>query len=126
MNKKICINCNLEYELSDYNLAPNNKDGRRNICRACEKEKWNGGNKWHGLEDSKLPQDEIEMARHVLLTLGYELDNPENPVYLQFNERLLKKGIDVSPTIKKTATKIYVKNCFWLYRPVLSMTYLMN
>jgi len=100
--KKVCKSCGEDLFLEDFYKSSLYKDGRSSICKSCYNERGNGGNKFIGLDDSKLPDDEKEMARHVLRVLGYIVDDPNNPVYLQFKERLLEKGVDIYGDKKKS------------------------
>lgn len=63
--------------------------GRDSECKLCKKifMKNNPINNNSRIDNNNLYEWEVEMARQVLKQLGYTLDEPNNPVYKQFNKR---------------------------------------
>lgn len=85
---KICNFCNIEKPYTEYFKAKSNADGYMSVCKKCQLFRVNNKMK---LEDYKgKGRDElIKETKIVLSNLGYEVDNPDNPVYKQFNRRFL-------------------------------------
>ena len=91
MEKK-CPRCETTKAFNEFYVRNIARDGRDTYCKDCRlKER----RKATSLETT---QDEFvkEGAERVLINLGYELYNPDNPVYRQFKERLERKGIHIS------------------------------
>ena len=87
MEEKRCPRCEIIRPLGEYyvrNVAANGRDTYCKICRLKERSK---------ATSLETTQDEFvkEGAEKVLTNLGYEIYNPENPVYLQFNERIRER-----------------------------------
>ena len=86
-DKKKCPRCEIIRPFEEYYVRNIARDGRDTYCKICRlKER----SKATSLETT---QDEYvkEGAEKVLTNLGYELYNPENPVYRQFNERMKER-----------------------------------
>ena len=101
MEGRICVRCN-EFKLWEY--FPNHKSflsGRASACKECiakrRTEKKLLFKETKSALASSMDEPTKKGAEIVLTSLGYELYNPENPVYLQFEERMwVKYGITLS------------------------------
>jgi len=85
---KICKNCNTEKPYTDYFKAKSNSDGYMCVCKECQYKRVHNNMK---LEDyiGKNYKDIIKQTKIILTNLGYDINNPNNPVYRQFNRRFL-------------------------------------
>ena len=90
MFEKRCPRCNITRPEADYHRRQASADGLDTYCRICRS------------GEMKIPttlettQDEYvrEGAEKVLTNLGYELYNPDRPIWKQFNQRCkVKYGI---------------------------------
>lgn len=100
MITKKCTRCEIEKDLEEFDLNYNGKYGRSGSCKICRREadrlkKERVRNKVSQLAACEEPWQK-KGAEEILTTLGYELYNDDNPVYLQFKKRLEEKGIYLS------------------------------
>ena len=85
MEKKLCRFCGEEKTILEFIQNKSYKNGHSNICKSCYAKKYDQTN-ITTIEKSGLQPVEIEMAIHVIQSLGYEYPS-EIPVYIQFHER---------------------------------------
>jgi len=97
MTYKICASCKVskDIELFDKNKA--GTFGCQSYCKQCRRDK----EALRKIERNSIynyegPKTDVDAARIVLTRLNYVLDNPDNPIYLQFNRRMQLKGVDIS------------------------------
>lgn len=88
---KKCIFCKINKPFTDYHKRSVSPDGFDNRCKECRRFLVNNP---QGLEDAdeknRIPAEEI------LEAMGYELYNPDRPIWEQFRQRIIdKKGIDL-------------------------------
>jgi len=101
MEGRNCIRCG-EFKLWEH--FPHHKSftsGHASACKACIQKRYVERNIVIQETNSALAAslDEVSKkgAEEILTNMGFELYNPENPVYLQFEERMrVKYGITLS------------------------------
>lgn len=94
METKTCNTCKIEKPLDEYHLNRRLPDGHVNRCKpCCTVIQRNNRLKNKDLLPMDACNDEytIEGARELLVIMGFELDNEENPVHLQFEEKIKNK-----------------------------------
>jgi hypothetical protein len=89
--EKICRECGVSKPLEEYHVYKAQKDGRAIRCKECvnriHREKTQLKKEFTALELCDNDEDR-QLAEQILIKLGYELYNKNNPVYKQFQERL--------------------------------------
>lgn len=95
MDGRICIRCG-EYKMWEH--FPHHKSftsGYSSACKDCIAKRRLESVELFKQSNSALSasMDEVSKkgAEEILTNMGFELYNPENPVYLQFEERLKEK-----------------------------------
>jgi hypothetical protein len=94
--KKKCNTCGITKPHFDFHKRTANTDGYDNKCKECRKALIFTP---QGLEDAD--EENRKGAEKILTALGFELYNPENPVYIQFNRRIYLKYGKILGDIKK-------------------------
>jgi len=63
--------------------------GRDSECKICKKIHMENNpiNNNSRIDNNNLYQWEVDMAKQILVGLGYDITDPSNPVYKQFNKR---------------------------------------
>ena len=97
MDGKKCNKCGEIKPPSEYHINNALTDGLASRCKICvsndAKARRRNNLKLSPLEASNDPLT-IEGTRNLLSSIGYELDNPNNPVYHQFKKQIeLKYGV---------------------------------
>jgi len=93
---QICNRCELELPLEDFVRNTMYGNGHTHRCKPCAREyekvklEWENDPNLTALDYCMEPQAKTG-AEFVLRGLGYELYNKHNPVYIQFNRRMLLK-----------------------------------
>ncbi len=94
METKTCNTCKIEKSLDEYHINRKLPDGLVNRCKpCCAVIQRNNYLKNKGLTPIAACNDEytIEGARELLINMGFDVDDEENPVHLQFDELLATK-----------------------------------
>lgn len=87
MYRKICNGCKIEKDETDFHkrsVSPDGLDTKCKICRSVYSSRIPSG-----LTDA--PEKDRIPAESILRNMGFELYNPDRPVWEQFNERILNK-----------------------------------
>ena len=96
-NRKKCTLCLEVKTLDQFYKNVNGPLGRETRCRDCRKEIERKKRDLEYTIDTYGGQEgDKEQARHILRTLGYTLNDKDNPVFLQFKRRMTQKGVDTS------------------------------
>ena len=83
---KKCNKCNINKSFDDFHRRSASPDGYDATCRECRKMySKSPGQLKDADEKFRIPAEEI------LTDMGFELYNPDNPVYKQFNKRIEDK-----------------------------------
>ena len=89
--EKVCKECGVLKPFEDYHIYRAKKDGRAIRCKECVSKTLKHKNKlkkeFTALELCDNDEDR-KLVEQILIRLGYELYNKDNPVYKQFQERL--------------------------------------
>jgi hypothetical protein len=87
MKKKKCNKCNINKPFDDYHKRSASPDGMDATCKVCRSKY-----KYGRVNDLKDADEKFRIpAEEILTNLGFELYNPDNPVYKQFNKRIEDK-----------------------------------
>ena len=94
METKICKECGITKDVEDFHIYNHNPDGYSSRCKPCvsiiNKYRYEKSKSHSPLEMCEYPQQR-EQAEIILRRMGFELYNPDNPVYKQFDERMNTK-----------------------------------
>lgn len=89
-----CNGCNENKPLDEFYLNEKqyakSRHYRSSRCKICMK-KYNNEKKRIEREKKGSKTDTQQISDAILTNLGYELNNPEKPVHIQFNERIREK-----------------------------------
>ena len=113
MNKKICINCLLEKEVTEFNHYKNKK-GRQSICRDCDNKRsktWYLENKIHRINKNKARKDSIKKYfneyKRTLFCTDCNFSGKEFPTVIEFDHTSDNKERTVSGMV---AVGLSIKN----------------
>lgn len=88
---KKCNKCKVNKHITQFHRRTISPDGYDASCKECRKRMvYQRSNIGDAPDRDKIP------AMEILRLLGYELNNPNNSVYVQFKERMSKKGVDIT------------------------------
>ena len=87
MYRKICRGCKIEKDETDFHKRTASPDGLDTKCKICRSVYI--GKIPTGLKDA--PEKDKKYAEEILRNMGFELYNPDRPVWKQFNERMERK-----------------------------------
>lgn len=88
---KKCITCKNTKDITNFHKRTVSPDGIDNKCKLCRKKLIS-----HPMGLDEAADKTRIPAQEILENMGYEINNPNNPVYLQFNERMREKwGVEL-------------------------------
>ena len=87
MEEKTCPRCKITKPEYDYHRRSASADGLDTYCKSCRNGELRTPTTLESCQDEFVKVG----AEKVLTNLGYEIYNPDNPVYRQFNERIRER-----------------------------------
>jgi superfamily II helicase len=84
--EKICSRCDEVKNITDFYACNTCKSGKSSICKKCYLEKYRHDT-YKSVPNRKRVDTDREEAERLLSNIGYELNNPDNPIWKQFLER---------------------------------------